>query len=96
MELPLYKYHLIILDLALEVRTDTHRLLHPRRKKNTRTARAAAMWSMGDVLAGVTVGVLAVPQGISFAQVAGLPAQYGLYNSLIASFACASLHATRT
>jgi len=54
------------------------------------------MWSMGDVLAGVTVGVLAVPQGISFAQVAGLPAQYGLYNSLIASFACASLHATRT
>jgi len=36
-----------------------------------------------DMLAGVTVGVIAVPQSMSYATVAGLPAKYGLYNSMI-------------
>lgn len=36
-----------------------------------------------DCLAGITVGVIAVPQSMSYATVAGLPAKYGLYNSLI-------------
>ena len=35
-----------------------------------------------ETLAGVTIGVLAVPQGLSFASVAGLPPVYGLYNSI--------------
>ncbi|XP_065655839.1 sodium-independent sulfate anion transporter isoform X3 [Hydra vulgaris] len=36
----------------------------------------------GDLIAGITVGIMVVPQGIAFANVAGLPMQYGLYSSL--------------
>ncbi|XP_071871095.1 sodium-independent sulfate anion transporter isoform X1 [Bombus fervidus] len=36
-----------------------------------------------DVLAGLTVGLTAIPQGIAYAIVAGLPAQYGLYSSFM-------------
>ena len=36
----------------------------------------------GDLIAGLTVGIMVVPQGIAFASVAGLPIQYGLYTSL--------------
>lgn len=36
----------------------------------------------GDVLAGITVAVVQVPQSMAFALVAGLPAVYGLYASL--------------
>ncbi|GAB5354267.1 hypothetical protein AAMO2058_000104400 [Amorphochlora amoebiformis] len=38
----------------------------------------------GDVLAGATVGVMAVPQAMSYALVAGMPGTiYGLYNALM-------------
>lgn len=40
-------------------------------------------WLYGDVVAGITVGIVVVPQGMSYAQVAGLPVQYGLYTSFI-------------
>ena len=36
-----------------------------------------------DLVAGLTVGVMAVPQAMSYATVAGLPAQYGLYNAFM-------------
>ena len=36
---------------------------------------------MGDIIAGISVGVLQVPQGLSFALLAGLPPIYGLYSS---------------
>ena len=36
----------------------------------------------GDVIAGVTVGLLIIPQGIAYATLAGLPAEYGLYTAL--------------
>ncbi|CAK9803851.1 Sodium-independent sulfate anion transporter [Anthophora plagiata] len=39
-----------------------------------------------DVLAGLTVGLTAIPQGIAYAIVAGLPAQYGLYSSFMGCF----------
>ena len=32
-----------------------------------------------DFIAGVTVGLTAIPQGIAYAVVAGLPPEYGLY-----------------
>jgi len=35
-----------------------------------------------DVVAGVTIGVVAVPQSLSYAMLAGLPAVYGLYSDL--------------
>ncbi|EFN74604.1 Sodium-independent sulfate anion transporter [Camponotus floridanus] len=39
-----------------------------------------------DILAGLTVGLTAIPQGIAYATVAGLPAQYGLYSSFMGCF----------
>ena len=36
-----------------------------------------------DFIAGLTVGVVAVPQSLSYATVAGLPAKYGMYNGLV-------------
>lgn len=35
-----------------------------------------------DIIAGITVGLTAIPQGIAYAVVAGLPPEYGLYASL--------------
>ena len=33
----------------------------------------------GDIVAGVSVALLALPQGLAYAELAGLPAEYGLY-----------------
>lgn len=38
---------------------------------------------MADVLAGLVVGIMVVPQGLAYAQVAGLPLQTGLYSSIV-------------
>jgi sulfate transporter 4 len=35
-----------------------------------------------DVLAGLAVGVMVIPQGMSYAKLAGLPVEYGLYSAL--------------
>ncbi len=37
----------------------------------------------GDLLAGATVGVMLIPQGMAYAVLAGLPPIYGLYASLV-------------
>lgn len=37
----------------------------------------------GDLNAGLTVGVMLIPQGMAYAMIAGLPAIYGLYASTI-------------
>jgi len=36
-----------------------------------------------DAIAGITVALLAIPQSLAYAQLAGLPAYYGLYAALI-------------
>ncbi len=36
-----------------------------------------------DLLAGITVGIILIPQGIAYALIAGLPPIYGLYSALI-------------
>lgn len=36
-----------------------------------------------DLIAGVTVGLVLVPQSLAYAQLAGMPAHYGLYASLL-------------
>jgi len=38
-----------------------------------------------DLVAGLTVAVVAVPQTIAYASIAGLPASYGLYSACVAS-----------
>ncbi|KAF8980072.1 hypothetical protein BGZ46_004660 [Entomortierella lignicola] len=46
-------------------------------------------WILRDIVAGVTVGLIVVPQGMSYAKVAGLPVQNGLYSAYIgAIFYC--------
>ncbi|MFO7580582.1 MAG: solute carrier family 26 protein [Nitrosomonas halophila] len=37
----------------------------------------------GDISAGLTVGVMLIPQGMAYAMLAGLPPIYGLYASLV-------------
>eukprot|EP00854_Cymbomonas_tetramitiformis_P001011 gene1011-1536_t len=36
-----------------------------------------------DLIAGLTVGIMIVPQSMAYALIAGLPTQYGLYSSII-------------
>jgi SulP family sulfate permease len=40
-------------------------------------------WLKGDIGAGLTVGVMLIPQGMAYAIIAGLPAVYGLYASIV-------------
>ena len=40
-------------------------------------------WLWGDLVAGITVGAVVVPQGMAYANLAGLPVQYGLYSSFM-------------
>ncbi|CAF0758921.1 unnamed protein product [Didymodactylos carnosus] len=40
-------------------------------------------WLIGDLIAGITVGVIIVPQGMGYAKVANLDPQYGLYSSFV-------------
>ena len=37
----------------------------------------------GDIAAGLTVGVMLIPQGMAYAMIAGLPPVYGLYAAMI-------------
>lgn len=37
----------------------------------------------GDLSAGLTVGVMLIPQGMAYAMIAGLPAQYGLFTAIV-------------
>ncbi|CAH2074590.1 unnamed protein product, partial [Iphiclides podalirius] len=39
-----------------------------------------------DIIAGITVGLTAIPQGIAYAVVAGLSPEYGLYAGLLSGF----------
>ncbi|KAJ5964125.1 sulfate anion transporter [Penicillium vulpinum] len=40
-------------------------------------------WLYGDLVAGITVGAVVVPQGMAYANLAGLEVQYGLYSSFM-------------
>uniref|UniRef100_A0A8D3DIW6 Solute carrier family 26 member 11 n=1 Tax=Scophthalmus maximus TaxID=52904 RepID=A0A8D3DIW6_SCOMX len=43
-------------------------------------------WLQMDLLAGITVGLTTVPQALAYAEVAGLPVQYGLYSAFMGGF----------
>lgn len=42
--------------------------------------------AVGDLVAGITVGLTVIPQSLAYANIAGLPAQYGLYGSFLGCF----------
>ena len=52
-------------------------------------------WLKPDIFAGLTVGVMIVPQGIAYAMIAGLPPIYGLYTALIPLLVYAVLGTSR-
>uniref|UniRef100_A0AAY4EED6 Sodium-independent sulfate anion transporter n=1 Tax=Denticeps clupeoides TaxID=299321 RepID=A0AAY4EED6_9TELE len=43
-------------------------------------------WLQMDLVAGLTVGLTTVPQALAYAEVAGLPVQYGLYSAFMGCF----------
>lgn len=45
--------------------------------------RYNAQWLMGDLVAGITVGAVVVPQGMAYAKLATLPVEFGLYSSFM-------------
>ncbi|KAI6093332.1 sulfate permease [Hypoxylon rubiginosum] len=40
-------------------------------------------WFLGDLVAGITIGAVVVPQGMAYAKLANLPVQFGLYSSFM-------------
>ena len=48
-----------------------------------------------DILAGTSVAALVVPQGMSYASLAGLPSVYGLYGAFVPVLCYAALGSSR-
>ena len=48
-----------------------------------------------DILAGITVALVLVPQSMAYAQLAGLPAYYGLYASFLPPMVAAIFGSSR-
>ncbi|XP_049633143.1 sodium-independent sulfate anion transporter [Suncus etruscus] len=44
------------------------------------------LWLKLDLIAGLSVGLTVIPQGLAYAEVAGLPPQYGLYSAFVGGF----------
>lgn len=41
------------------------------------------VWLLGDLIAGLTVGAIVIPQGMAYATLAKLAPQFGLYSSFV-------------
>ena len=52
-------------------------------------------WLSGDIAAGITVGIMLVPQGMAYAMIAGLPPVFGLYAALIPQIVYAIMGTSR-
>ena len=50
---------------------------------------------LGDLPAGLTVGIMLIPQGMAYAMIAGLPEEYGLYAALVPQIMYAFLGTSR-
>lgn len=42
-------------------------------------------WMIQDFIGGITIGVMFIPQGLAYAQIAGIPVEHGLYSCWIPS-----------
>ncbi|TXF91144.1 sulfate permease [Neolewinella aurantiaca] len=52
-------------------------------------------WLRGDIAAGITVGIMLIPQGMAYAMLAGLPPIHGLYAATLPLIAYAILGTSR-
>ncbi|MGB6153781.1 MAG: solute carrier family 26 protein [Pricia sp.] len=52
-------------------------------------------WFTKDLVAGLTVGILLIPQGMAYAMIAGMPPVYGLYAALVPILVYAFLGTSR-
>lgn len=50
------------------------------------THRYSTEKGVGDLIAGITVGLTVIPQSLAYANIAGLPPQQGLYGSFLGCF----------
>ena len=51
--------------------------------------------SMGDVVAGISVALVALPQSLAYAEIAGMPPQYGLFASALPAILAAFFVSSR-
>ena len=51
--------------------------------------------STGDVVAGISVALVAIPQSLAYAELAGLPAKVGLFASALPSLLAAAFVSSR-
>lgn len=56
--------------------------MHARKPDGAVSASKSACLQ-ADLISGLTVGVMAVPQSVSFAAMAGVPAAFGLYTAFV-------------
>lgn len=52
-------------------------------------------WIINDVIAGLTLGLMLIPQGLSYATLATIPVQYGLMSSWFPSALYAFMGTTK-
>jgi SulP family sulfate permease len=70
------RYHKVAPVRQIPLRVKLFPFLKWLKKINAQTLKA-------DFLAGLTGAFIVLPQGVSFAMIAGLPAEYGLYTAII-------------
>lgn len=64
-------------------RACTRKMLHRRLPILDWLPRYSRTDAMGDLVAGITVGLTVIPQSLAYSNVAGLPTEYGLYGSFL-------------
>lgn len=45
-------------------------------------------WLLTDFIAGLTIGVMLIPQGLAYAKIATIPIEHGLYSSWVPAAVC--------
>lgn len=52
-------------------------------------------WLVNDLIAGLTLGLMLIPQGLSYAKIANIPVEYGLMSSWLPAVIYAFMGSTK-
>jgi sodium-independent sulfate anion transporter 11 len=52
-------------------------------------------WIINDLIAGLTLGLMLIPQGLSYAKIANIPVEYGLMSSWLPAVIYAFMGSTK-